>query len=114
MASQANISQKAKKSSKEDYKRIILCCDGTWQAQDKGFRSVPSNVVKISRAISRHEIVNGREIEQIVYYQTGEISWLARQFYGTSRGSYLEMFLLSDQCFNQRTCGSVRNISYCA
>jgi len=78
---------------KGDFKRIILCCDGTWQAADKGFRSVPSNVVKFSRAIDRvdKQTIDGheREIQQVVYYQsgvaTGNSGSYARKFYGMLR-----------------------------
>ena len=63
------------------YKRLIVCCDGTWINSDNGFKrnswlpwntegtlAVPSNVTRICRALlPRSE--DG--IPQIVYYQGG-------------------------------------------
>ncbi|KAF3941035.1 hypothetical protein ABW19_dt0202423 [Dactylella cylindrospora] len=76
----------ASKAIPGDFKKIILCCDGTWQAADKGFRSMPSNVVKMSRALSRHQVAGNKEIQQIVYYQSGvataEVGSFARKLYG--------------------------------
>ena len=53
-------------------KRIIICCDGTWQASNHGLANVPSNVAKISRAIATYERTeSGQIIHQIVYYHAG-------------------------------------------
>lgn len=60
-------------------KKIIVCCDGTWQDADSGYTKptltrpfgvlqIPSNVVRISRAMRREDYL-GRP--QIIYYQTG-------------------------------------------
>ncbi|KAI1473502.1 hypothetical protein K445DRAFT_299683 [Daldinia sp. EC12] len=60
-------------------KRIVVCCDGTWQNSDNGYvkptssnpvptLQVPSNVTRISRAFKRG-CSNGTF--QIVYYQSG-------------------------------------------
>ncbi|KAI8963932.1 hypothetical protein F5Y11DRAFT_346006 [Daldinia sp. FL1419] len=60
-------------------KRIIVCCDGTWQNSDNGYvkpsstnpvptLQIPSNVTRISRAFKRG-CSNGTF--QIVYYQSG-------------------------------------------
>ncbi|KAI0010175.1 hypothetical protein F4779DRAFT_616907 [Xylariaceae sp. FL0662B] len=60
-------------------KRIILCCDGTWQNSDNGYikptssnpvpsLQVPSNVTRISRAFQR---TCSDGTFQIVYYLTG-------------------------------------------
>lgn len=61
-------------------KRLIVCCDGTQFAADKGDDNIPSNVAKIGRLIaaeglgvrplhnSQHQIV---KVPQIVYYQSG-------------------------------------------
>lgn len=55
-----------------NYKRIILCADGTWLSSDQGDKSVPSNVAKIARAISKTGLdANGSLVQQIVYYQSG-------------------------------------------
>ncbi|OMP85171.1 hypothetical protein BK809_0000271 [Diplodia seriata] len=54
-------------------KRLIICCDGTWNSADKGRDSVPSNVALISRMIAPHGTgkTPGEIVEQVVYYQTG-------------------------------------------
>ena len=61
-------------ASKRDYKRLIVCCDGTWQASDrpeqKGI-NVASNVTKMCRALAHADARDGREVQQIVYYQSG-------------------------------------------
>lgn len=53
-------------------KRIIICCDGTWQASNNGVLNVPSNIARISRAIAKWEKTTGGEfIHQIVFYDAG-------------------------------------------
>ena len=47
-------------------KRLIVCCDGTWDDADAGGSF--SNVVRLSRAI-KAKAADGTE--QIVYYQSG-------------------------------------------
>ena len=47
-------------------KRIVICCDGTWNTPDK--KASVSNVVKMSRAIAP---VDGRGVVQVVYYDEG-------------------------------------------
>ncbi|KAI1143808.1 hypothetical protein F5Y05DRAFT_418041 [Hypoxylon sp. FL0543] len=60
-------------------KRIIVCCDGTWQNSDNGYvkptssnpvptLQIPSNVTRISRAFERY---CSNDTFQIVYYQSG-------------------------------------------
>lgn len=47
-------------------RNLVVCCDGTWnspQQTDRGF-NVPSNVVKMARAVEDHP-------DQLVYYDTG-------------------------------------------
>ena len=46
-------------------KRLVVCCDGTWQDLEKDY---PTNVVKITQAIKH---LDDRGIEQIVYYDEG-------------------------------------------
>lgn len=54
------------------FKRIILCCDGTWQASNQGTRSVPSNVAKLSRAVKTSgKDESGVRIPQLVWYDAG-------------------------------------------
>ncbi|KAI2471987.1 hypothetical protein F4781DRAFT_420292 [Annulohypoxylon bovei var. microspora] len=60
-------------------KRIVVCCDGTWQNSDNGYvqptssnplptLQVPSNVTRISRTFKR---TCSDGVFQIVYYQSG-------------------------------------------
>jgi len=46
-------------------KRLVLCCDGTWQNLEKGY---PTNVVKIAQAVMTKDQSGD---EQIVYYDEG-------------------------------------------
>ncbi|ORX96874.1 peptidoglycan binding domain-containing protein [Basidiobolus meristosporus CBS 931.73] len=53
-------------------KRLIVCCDGTFNGVDKGTEDYSSNVARLSRVISRVGINNeGEKVPQIVYYQSG-------------------------------------------
>lgn len=70
-------------------KRLIICCDGTWQASDKpdATRNVESNVTRMCRAINVvTQDEDGDEIQQVVYYQSGigtdTMSWLSRKIAG--------------------------------
>lgn len=80
-------------------KRLIICCDGTWQASNHGLQTIPSNIAKISRAIAFHDKTSpGKSIQQIVYYSAGvgtgtntskdlgfiqdQISWLVSKWEG--------------------------------
>jgi len=53
-------------------KRIIICCDGTWQSSVTNNVNVPSNVTRIARLLSRtgHDSSN-KEWQQLVYYDAG-------------------------------------------
>ncbi|MGB5769984.1 MAG: DUF2235 domain-containing protein, partial [Crocosphaera sp.] len=46
-------------------KRLIVCCDGTWQSLESDY---PTNVVKIAQAIEPED-KNG--IAQVVFYDAG-------------------------------------------
>ncbi|KXN90069.1 hypothetical protein AN958_05074 [Leucoagaricus sp. SymC.cos] len=64
-------------------KRIIVCCDGTWQDGISTSRSRFSNVLRLARAINHEderqdamgsdipEGISDRPIQQIVFYQSG-------------------------------------------
>ena len=47
-------------------KRLIVCCDGTWQSQDN---QVPTNAFKIAQAIEQLDKRNN--IPQALYYDQG-------------------------------------------
>ncbi|KKA26616.1 hypothetical protein TD95_002923 [Thielaviopsis punctulata] len=49
-------------------KRLILCCDGTWQDSDSTSAAHPTNVTRLSRCFAHR---SGSSIQQIVYYQSG-------------------------------------------
>ncbi|KAL4866224.1 hypothetical protein BDV12DRAFT_138295 [Aspergillus spectabilis] len=71
-------------------KRLIVCCDGTWQDATADSSEPPSNVTRFSRSLSREAIVeeNGvqREIPQIVYYQKGVGTGLGDKYFGGVTG----------------------------
>jgi len=46
-------------------KRIVICCDGTWQSLDSAY---PTNVVKIAQSVKSRD-ANG--VLQVVYYSSG-------------------------------------------
>lgn len=53
-------------------KRLIVCCDGTWQSSNHGLQSIPSNVAKISRSLAKFtRDKDGTAIHQIVFYDAG-------------------------------------------
>ena len=56
----------------EDFvsKRLVICCDGTWNTPDQadGGRPAPTNVAKVALSVSPSDHGN---IEQRVYYQHG-------------------------------------------
>jgi hypothetical protein len=53
-------------------KRIIICCDGTWQSSTTNNENVPSNVTRLTRYLLKigrdHE---QNQWQQIVYYDAG-------------------------------------------
>jgi uncharacterized protein (DUF2235 family) len=55
-------------------RRLVICCDGTWQSSVSSRENVPSNVTKLCRLISRIGIDRnnpGKKWHQIVYYDGG-------------------------------------------
>jgi len=53
-------------------KRLVVCCDGTWQASNHATHEVPSNIAKMSHAISKTYIdEHNQAAPQIVYYDVG-------------------------------------------
>ncbi|GKZ27722.1 hypothetical protein AbraIFM66951_006266 [Aspergillus brasiliensis] len=71
-------------------KRLIVCCDGTWQDSTADSQKPPSNVTRLTRTLSRVAVVkeNGqeKEIPQIVYYQKGVGTGLADKYFGGVAG----------------------------
>jgi hypothetical protein len=53
-------------------KRIVICCDGTWQSSVSGEANIPSNVTRLCRHIARTgEDDKGTTWQQLVYYDSG-------------------------------------------
>jgi uncharacterized protein (DUF2235 family) len=52
-----------------DHKRLIVCCDGTWNDADSAAEF--TNVVRIARAIKPNDTRSNPAIPQIVYYHSG-------------------------------------------
>ena len=52
-----------------DHKRLIMCCDGTWNDADSAAEF--TNVVRIARAIKPIDTRSSPAIPQIVYYHSG-------------------------------------------
>lgn len=48
-------------------KRLIICCDGTWNELSR----YPTNVVKLAQAVKPFTEENGQRVAQVVYYQPG-------------------------------------------
>ncbi|KAK7187806.1 peptidoglycan binding domain containing protein [Paraphaeosphaeria sporulosa] len=71
-------------------KRIIICCDGTWQSSAHGTQTIPSNVAKMSRSIASWYVdENGLKAPQLVYYDAGvgtAMGWLEAKWTGAFGG----------------------------
>lgn len=55
-------------------RRLVICCDGTWQSSVSSKETVPSNVTKLCRLIARIGIDGNdpsKKFHQIVYYDSG-------------------------------------------
>ncbi|KAJ5273431.1 hypothetical protein N7478_008556 [Penicillium angulare] len=53
-------------------KRIVICCDGTWQSAVSGKKNVPSNVTRLCRSLNHIGTdEKGEQWQQIVFYDSG-------------------------------------------
>ncbi|KAJ5978273.1 hypothetical protein N7501_001615 [Penicillium viridicatum] len=69
---QYRVRQRRDSKSQPIRKRIILCCDGTWQSAVSGKKNVPSNVTRLCRALnSVGTDEHGNQWQQIVWYDSG-------------------------------------------
>jgi len=60
------------KAVKPAPKRLIICCDGTWQSSVSGTRNIPSNVTRLARTIAKAgQDAEGKQWQQVVYYGSG-------------------------------------------
>ncbi|MDB5373152.1 MAG: hypothetical protein JWP04_1794 [Belnapia sp.] len=62
-------------------KRLVVCCDGTWQDNDTGTDF--TNVTRMARAVLPHDLRSAEPVAQIVYYLAGV---------GTSGGTIDRLF----------------------
>ena len=59
---------------KQGNKRLIICCDGTWNEPDEKVddnpadETEPTNVLKVVRGIKP---VDSKQVSQVVYYDSG-------------------------------------------
>ncbi|RMZ66692.1 peptidoglycan binding domain containing [Pyrenophora seminiperda CCB06] len=56
------------------HRRLVICCDGTWQSSVTSKANVPSNVTKLCRLIARtgsDRFDPTKKFHQIVYYDSG-------------------------------------------
>ncbi|KAF4449657.1 peptidoglycan-containing protein [Fusarium austroafricanum] len=62
----------AKQDASAAPKRIVICCDGTWQSSVSGLKNIPSNVTRLARSVARSGKDNdGKVWQQVVYYDAG-------------------------------------------
>ncbi|TIC97295.1 Uncharacterized protein CH35J_007624 [Colletotrichum higginsianum] len=53
-------------------KKIIICCDGTWQSSVSGEINIPSNVTRLARSMAlTGKDEDGNTCQQVVYYSAG-------------------------------------------
>ncbi|KXJ85610.1 hypothetical protein Micbo1qcDRAFT_221916 [Microdochium bolleyi] len=53
-------------------KRLVVCCDGTWQSSVTLKKNVPSNITRLARSFAREDVTpDGTVWEQVVYYDAG-------------------------------------------
>lgn len=69
-------------------KRIVLCCDGTWQSSVSGKHNLPSNITRIARTIAKAgRDDNGKVWQQVVYYDSGVGSGSLSKFESNRQGA---------------------------
>ncbi|KAF8168146.1 hypothetical protein B0H34DRAFT_684398 [Crassisporium funariophilum] len=72
------------------FKRLIVCCDGTWQDGISEHRSAYTNVLRLARTINHVDERFQPSIPQIVFYQSGigtEKNFYSEYVEGTTGGS---------------------------
>ena len=53
-------------------KRIIICCDGTWQSSVSNITNIPSNVTRLQRYLTKSgRDKDGKEWQQLIFYDAG-------------------------------------------
>ncbi|KAF4910968.1 hypotheticall protein [Colletotrichum fructicola] len=77
----------ARWTSEVEQKRIIICCDGTWQSSTTGVKNIPSNITRLYRSIARTgKDETGKVFQQIAHYSagigTGDLSFIEKERQG--------------------------------
>jgi uncharacterized protein (DUF2235 family) len=59
--------------SKPNPRRLIICCDGTWQSSVTDRENIPSNITRLARSFEpqAYDKKTGTWWQQIVYYDSG-------------------------------------------
>jgi uncharacterized protein (DUF2235 family) len=61
--------------SRKPFKRLIVCCDGTWEAGDhasKGESSYQTNITRMCHALADDALMpDGMHVPQVIFYQSG-------------------------------------------
>jgi uncharacterized protein (DUF2235 family) len=62
-------------------RRVVVCCDGTWNQPDEltGGVPAPTNVAKLAMGVARHD---DKGLPQLVYYQSGVGTMGSQRFRG--------------------------------
>jgi uncharacterized protein (DUF2235 family) len=76
-------------------KRIIICCDGTWNTPDKQEDGIPiaTNVVKVAQAVREKD---AKDIKQLMYYDPGvgtSGNWFKRLYDGATGAGLMRNIL---------------------
>ncbi|KAF9040575.1 hypothetical protein BJ165DRAFT_308104 [Panaeolus papilionaceus] len=80
----------AEENRMKGFKRLVICCDGTWQDGMSQHRSEYTNVLRIARSIHYEDMRFQPPIPQIVFYQSGigtESNFYSEYVEGTTGGS---------------------------
>jgi uncharacterized protein (DUF2235 family) len=73
-------------------KRLVICCDGTWQSSNHGRHTTPSNIAKLSRAISQYFVEDEKAGVQVCYYDAGVGTGLPSGIMGEIYKNYTGMY----------------------
>lgn len=74
MANKVDLTAFVSEQTPAQPKRIVICCDGSWQSSVSldPKKGVESNVTRIARVLAKAGTdKNGKEWEQVVYYDAG-------------------------------------------
>ena len=67
-----NLPKRSSEAVEPLLKRIIICCDGTWQSSVSGEKHIPSNVTRLCRHLASAVVdKDNKEWQQVVFYDSG-------------------------------------------